>query len=239
MGVPSVQTNYDGTTCPGSPNNVLDNGGGANGLNYYTTDGGPMTNNPGVPPNYSWDDASPQPAQPAPMYFSAGSAKDASGNWKPGIYNGFAPSGGTMNGGVYKIISSASLVLGTITNTVHATSGTSNGVNAVAIVIDGSDTGGLDISQAVLNGLDDLNAPGYTGLRDPAGPHNFVIFGGHGVGSYTGGITIGPRATTYMSGIIYVPDSAYVRDGDSNPPFAGSVVRPSMPRHGVGLGQER
>ena len=237
-GVPSVQTNYDGTTCPGNPSNVLDNGGGANGLNYYTTDGSPMTNNTGVPPDYSWDDASPQPTQPAPMYFSAGAAKDASGNWKPGIYNGFAPSGGTMNGGVYKIINSASLTLGAITNTVHAVSGTSNGVNAVAIVIDGSDTGGLDITQAVLNGLDDLNAPGYTGLRDPAGTHNFVIFGGHGAGSYTGGITIGPSAGTDMSGIIYLPQSAYVSDGNSSPSFAGSLVVASMTVEGGGNGQQ-
>src|SRR5258708_26158674 len=103
MGVPSVQTNYDGTTCPGSPNNVLDNGGGANGLNYYTTDGGPMTHNTGGPPNYSWDDASPQPPQPAPMYLSAGAARDAAGNSEPGIYNGFAPSRGTINRRGYNI----------------------------------------------------------------------------------------------------------------------------------------
>jgi hypothetical protein len=237
-GVPSVQTNYDGSTCPGGPSNVLDNGGGANGLNYYTTDGGTMVNKTGQPPDFSFDNATPLPAQPAPMYFSAGAAKDASGNWKPGIYNGFAPSGGTMNGGVYKIINSPSLALGSITNTVHAASGTSNGVNAVAIVIDSSDTGGLDISQAVLNGLDDLYTPGYVGLRDSAWTHNFVIYGGHGVGSYVGGITIGPGASTDMSGIIYVPDSAYVSDGNSSPQFAGSLVVSSMTVHGGGNGAQ-
>jgi Flp pilus assembly protein TadG len=237
-GVPSVQTNYDGTTCPGGPSNALDNGGGANGLNYHTTDGNPMTNNTGVPPNFSFDSASPLPAQPAPTYFSTAAAKDASGNWKPGIYNGFAPSGGTMNGGVYKIINSASLALGSITNTVHTASGTSNGANAVAIVIDSSDTGGLDISQAVLNGLDDLNPPTYTGPRDPARTHNFVIYGGRGAGAYTGGITIGPGAGTDMSGIIYVPDSDYRSNGNSSPQFTGSLVVATMTVNGGGNGAQ-
>src|SRR5487761_316370 len=75
-GVPSVQTNYDGTTCPGSPSNFLANGGGANGLNYHTTDGGTMGNTLGVPPNFNFDTASPQPPSGAPTYFSAAAAKD-------------------------------------------------------------------------------------------------------------------------------------------------------------------
>ena len=237
-GVPSVQTNFDGTTCPGSPGNFLDNGAGANGLNYHTTDGGTMGNTLGVAPPYNFDTASPQPAQPAPMYFSAGAAKDGLGNWKPGIYSGFAPSGGTMNGGVYKIINSPSLALGSITNTVHAASGMSNGVNAVAIVIDSTDTGGLDIGQAVLNGLDDLNVAGYTGTRDPAGTHNFVIFGGHGPGAFTGGITIGPGASTDMSGIIYTPDSPYRSNGNSSPQFTGSLVVSTMTVNGGGNGAQ-
>jgi hypothetical protein len=237
-GVPSVQTNFDGTTCPGGPSNLLDNGGGSNGLNYHTTDGAPMTNNTLVAPNFSFDTASPLPAQPAPVYLSAAAAKDGFGNWKPGIYNGFAPSGGTMNGGVYKIINSASLSLGSITNTVHTASGLSNGVNAVAIVIDSSDTGALDISSAVLNGLDDLYPPTYTGVRDPAATHNFVIYGGHGAGSYTGGITIGPGASTDMSGIIYVPDSAYRSNGNSSPQFTGSLVVATMTVNGGGNGAQ-
>jgi len=236
-GVPSVQSDASGP-CPGLPANRLDNGGGANGLNFHTTDGGTMTNNLGVPPDFGWDSSSPKPPLGAPTYFSAGAAKDGSGNWKPGIYNGFAPSGGTMNGGVYKIINSASLALGAITNTVHTPSGTSNGADAVAIVIDSSDTGGLDITQAVLNGLDDLNVPGYAGIRDPAGTHNFVIYGGHGAGAYTGGITIGPGATTDMSGIIYTPDSPYRSDGNSSPQFSGSLVVSTMTVNGGGNGAQ-
>jgi hypothetical protein len=237
-GVPSVQTNFDGTICPGGPSNLLDNGGGSNGLNYHTTDGAPMTNNTLVPPNFSFDNASPLPAQPAPVYASASAAKDGFGNWRPGIYNGFAPSGGTMNGGVYKIINAASLSLGSITNTVHTASGLSNGVNAVAIVIDSSDTGALDLSHAILNGLDDLNSPTYTGLRDPAGTHNFVVYGGHGVGSYSGGVSIGPGASTDMSGIIYLPDSPYVSDGNSSPQFTGSLVVSTMTVRGGGTGAQ-
>src|SRR5579864_2042577 len=237
-GVPSVQTNFDGTTCPGSPTNRLDNGGGTNGLNYHTTDGNPLPDNAAVPPPTNYDNASPVPAAPAPTFFSAATAKDASGNWMPGIYNGFAPSGGTMNGGVYKIINSPSLALGSITNTIHTPSGTSDSTGAVAIVLDSSDTGGLDISQAVLNGLDDLNPPGYNGARDPMGTHNFVIWGGNGATAYTAGITIGPHAGTDMSGIIYLPKSPYVSDGNSSPQFTGSLMVSTMTVHGGGNGQQ-
>jgi len=237
-GVPSVQTNYDGTVCSGSPTNRLDNGGGSNGLNFHTTDGNPMPDTIGIPPPTNYDNASPVPAAPAPTYFSAAAAQDASGNWKPGIYNGFAPSGGTMNGGVYKIINSPSLALGSITNTVHTPSGTSDPTGAVAIVLDSSDTGALDLSQAVLNGLDDLNPPGYVGVRDPMGTHNFVLFGGRGPGAYTGKVTIGPHAGTDMSGIIYLPDSPYVSDGNSSPQFTGAVMVASMTVNGGGNGQQ-
>src|SRR5207302_2042772 len=162
--VPGVQTNYDGTTCPGSPTNFL------------------------------------------------------------------------MNGGVYKIINAPNIALGSITNTVHTLSGTSDPTGAVAIVVDGSD-GGLDISQAVLNGLDDLNVPSYTGTRDPMGTHNFVIWSGS-ANPYTAGITVGPHAGTDMSGIIYLPRSPYTSDGNSSPSFAGSVMVSSFTVQGGGNGQQ-
>jgi hypothetical protein len=237
-GVPSQQTDYNGSVCPGPITNQVDNGGGSNGLNYHTTDGNPLTTRPNIAPPYNYDNASPQVAPPGPHYFTAAAAQDASGNWMPGIYDGFAPSGGFMNGGVYRIINSPSLALGSITNTVHTRSGTSNGANAVAIVLDSSDTGALDISQAVLNGLDDIYAPGYTGARDPAGTHNFVIFGGNGPTGYTGGVTIGPGAGTDMSGIIYLPQSAYVSDGNSSPQFTGSLIVATMTVRGGGNGAQ-
>ena len=235
-GVPSVQTNYDATPCPGNPANRLDNGGGSNSLNYNTTDGLPMPNSTNVPPPITFDNASP--VATGPTYTSAAAAQDALGNWKPGIYNGFAPSGGKMNGGVYKIINTAGIALGSITNTVHTTSGTSNGAYAVAIVLDSSDSGTLDISNAILNGLDDLNPPGYTGPRDPAGTHNFVIFGGNGANAFAGSISIGPGATTDMSGIIYLPKVTYVSHGNSSPQFTGSLTVASMTVNGGGNGAQ-
>ncbi len=230
-GVPTQQMDYNGVPC-GVPN-FLDNGGGVNSLNYNTTDGGTLATRTGIP----WDDffSNATPVTAGPVYLSPAAAQDALGNWKPGIYNGFAPSGGFMNGGVYKIINSPSLALGNITNTMHATSGTSNGADAVAIVIDSSDTGGLDLTHAVLNGLDDLNN---TGLRDPAGTHNFVIYGGSGPTAYTAGVTIGPAATTDMSGIIYLPKSPYVSDGNSSPQFTGSLIVASMTVQGGGNGAQ-
>jgi hypothetical protein len=235
-GVPSVQTNYDSTPCPGNPTNRLDNGGAGNSLNYNTTDGLPMPNNFNIPPPTNYDNASP--IAPNVTYTSAVAAQDALGNWKPGIYNGFAPGGGKMNGGVYKIINTAGIALGSITNTVHTASGTSNGADAVAIVLDSSDTGTLDISNAVLNGLDDLNPPGYTGPRDPAGTHNFVIFGGNGPTAFAGTISIGPGATTDMSGIIYLPKVSYVSNGNSSPQFTGSLTVASMTVNGGGNGAQ-
>jgi hypothetical protein len=89
----------------------------------------------------------------------------------------------------------------------------------------------------VLNGLDDLNVPGYTGPRDPMGTHNFVIWSGS-ANPYTAGITLGPHVTTDMSGIIYLPQAPYVSNGNSSPQFAGSLVVSSMTIHGGGNGQQ-
>ena len=233
-GVPSVQTNYDGTSCAGPLANRLDNGGAANALDYHTTDGNQMPQNPGIAPPNNYDSASPTP--PNVTYASAAQAKDAQGHWMPGVYNGFAPSGGTMNGGVYKIVNAPSVALGNITNTVHTPSGTADPTGAVAIILDGSD-GGLDISSAVLNGLDDLNPQGFTGARDPMATHNFVIWGS-GPNPYTAGVTVGPHATTDMSGIIYLPKSPYVSDGNSSPQFTGSVFFNSLTVRGGGNGQQ-
>ena len=233
-GVPSVQTGFDGQSC-NAPNH-LDNGGATNSLDYTTTDGNPMMQNPNVAPPAQYENASP--IAPNVVYTSAAAAQDGAGNWMPGIYNGFAPSGGKMDPGVYKIVNASSMALGSITNAIPAPggSGYSDPTGAVAIVVDGSDSG-LNITQAQLNGLDDLYAPGYTGKRDPMGTHNFVIWGG-GSNPYTAGVTIGPGATTDMSGIIYLPKSPYVSDGNSSPAFTGSVIVQSMTVEGGGNGQQ-
>ena len=235
-GVPSVQTNYDGTTCPGGPDNFLDNGGGQNSLNYHTTDGLNMPQVPNIPPPNNYDVAT-FPALPNVVYTSAAAAQDASGHWKPGIYSGFAPSGGFMNGGVYKIINANNLNLGSITNSVYTPSGTPDPNGAVAIILDGSDTGAIDLSGAVLNGLDDLYPAGYVGTRDPMGTHNFVIWGA-GSNPYTAGVTLGPHVTTDVSGIIYLPKAPYVSNGNSSPQFTGSVFVKSLTVDGGGNGQQ-
>jgi hypothetical protein len=238
-GVPGVQTNYDGTPCLGNPTNFLDNGGAGNGLNFHTTDGSTLPDTSNVPPPTNFDNSSPVAAgSPPPMYLTAAPAKDASGNWKPGIYNGFAPSGGKMNGGVYKIINAANLNLGTITNTIYTPSGTADPTGAVAIVLDSSDTGTLDITKAKLNGLDDLSPAAALGTRDPMGTHNFVIFGGNGASAFAGSMSVGPSATTDMSGIIYLPKVTYVSNGNSSPEFTGSFVVASMTVTGGGNGAQ-
>jgi hypothetical protein len=236
-GVPGVQTNYDGSQCLGSPANFLDNGGAGNALNFHTTDGSVLPDTSNVPPPTNFDNASPVSAgSPPPMYVTAAQAKDGSGNWKPGVYNGFAPSGGKMNGGVYKLINAANLNLGAITNTIYTPSGTSDPTGAVAIVLDSSDTGTLDITKAKLNGLNDLNPAAALGTRDPMGTHNFVLFGGNGPNAFSGSMSVGPAATTDMSGIIYMPQVAYSSQGNSSPLFTGSFTVASMTVNGGGNG---
>jgi Flp pilus assembly protein TadG len=235
-GIPSVQTGYNGAACPGNPVNHVDNGGSSNGYYYASTDAGTIGNSINVAPPTNYDTVNF--VVPSGTYTSAAAAQDGLGNWKPGTYNGFAPSGGKMNGGVYKIINTAGINLGSITNTNHALSGTSNGADAVAILLDSSDTGALNISSAVLNGLDDLNPPGYTGLRDPAGTHNFVIYSGSGPSGFAGSMTVGPGATTDMSGIIYLPKVSYVSNGNSSPSFTGSLTVATMTVNGGGNGMQ-
>jgi hypothetical protein len=234
-GVPSVQSDAIGP-CPGNPPNHVDNGGTSNSLYYQPTDSGTITQNPNIPPPTNYDNVNF--AVPNMTYTTAALAVDGLGNWMPGTYSGFAPSGGKMNGGVYKIINTAGINLGSITNSVHKPSGTDNGKDAVAILLDSSDTGALNITQAVLNGLDDLNLPGFIGPRDPAGTHNFVIYGGNGASGFAGSMSVGPGATTDMSGIIYLPKVLYVSDGNSSPSFTGSLTVATMTVNGGGNGQQ-
>jgi putative Flp pilus-assembly TadE/G-like protein len=240
-GIPSKLTNYDGTTCAGSPANQVSLGGSSDSLNYHTSDNPPnppATQNVNQPVPTTFDNASPTSA--GPTYTTVGAAKDGLGHWKPGIYNGIAPSGGLMNGGVYKIINdTTSLSLGSITNVIHTASGTEDSTGAVAIVLDSSDTAGLDISSAVLNGLDDLHPASYSGgPRDPLGTHNMVIYGGNGAGGYSQSVSVGPGATTDLSGIIYLPKVAYSSHGNSSPQFTGAATFASMTVNGGGNGAQ-
>lgn len=237
-GTPAVQTNYDNTPCPGNPQNFINNGGTGNNLSVAPI-GGNVTYSTNVPvPSYPDADA-PVPAAGAPIFAEAVQAKDPSGNWMPGIYNGFAPNAGEMNAGVYKLINVAG-VIAPGTNTVYTPSGTADFDGAVVIVLDNTDTGGIDISSTRLNGLDDLYPVTYTGpaKRDPQGTHNFVIWAGNAPNAYTGTVTVGPSASTDMSGIIYMPASTYNSNGNSSPVFTGSLFVKTMTVNGGGNGQQ-
>jgi Flp pilus assembly protein TadG len=232
-GVPGVQTNYDGTACPGNPSNAVNFGGSSsNGLTWHVEAPGTGTIGLNQPPPTPFDNSGPTSA--GPTYTTIGAAKDGLGHWKPGIYNGIVPSGGLANGGVYVIKNVSNPSLGSLTNTTHTASGTSNGANAVAIVLDSTDTGTLDISSAVLNGLDDLYAANYAGTRDPAGTHNFVIYGGNGATGFAGSIDIGPGSSTDLSGIVYLPKTTYSQHGNTSPLFTGSATFKSMTSSGTG-----
>jgi hypothetical protein len=70
------------------------------------------------------------------------------------------------------------------------------------------------------------------------GTHNFVLFGGSGPNAFTGSMTVGPGATTDMSGIIYMPKVAYSSHGNSSPQFTGSLVVATMTVNGGGNGAQ-
>jgi Putative Flp pilus-assembly TadE/G-like len=232
-GVPGVQTNYNGTACPGSPTNEMDFGGAvSNGLTWHVEPPGAGTIGLNKPAPTTFDTAGPTSA--GPTYTTVGAAKDGLGHWKPGIYSGIVPNGGLMNAGVFVIKSVANPSLGSITNTIHTASGTEDTTGAVAIVLDSTDTGTLDFSSAILNGLDDLHPANYNGTRDPQGTHNFVIYGGNGATGFAGSISIGPGSSTDLSGLIYLPKTTYDQHGNTSPLFTGGATFASMTASGTG-----
>jgi hypothetical protein len=226
--VPTVQYGYDGKPCAGSPANHLDNGGVTNSLIYqWTPPVPPGTNNTGVAAPGTVGSG---PSSTGPTYTTTGAAKDSKGNWNPGIYNGVYPSGGKMNPGVYQVVNvTKSISLGTITNVIAAPSGVLDSSGAVAIVLDGTDTGSLDISNASLNGVDDL---GSGGTRDPEGTHDFVLYGQ----GYKGGVSVGSTANASLTGIVYLPTSALSFNGNANATFTGSLMVASVSMSGGGGG---
>jgi len=240
-GIPPVPTSPGGTPCAGAGATHLDVGGAGNSLNYTYTNGStppPITN---VPVPSMPDSAAPTLALGYQTYTNTAAAKDAFGNWKPGLYNGVFPSGGKMNPGVYKLINVTSTIsLGTIQNTTAVAPGTENTNGAVAVILDSSDTGNLDWSNAQLNGLDDLHPPfpQYIGPRDLVSTHNFLFWGGNGAGGYVGNTSVGPGATTNLSGIIYLPETNYSSDGSSSPVYNGSFFVATMDVNGGGNGAQ-
>src|SRR5260370_42452776 len=82
--------------------------------------------------------------------------------------------------------------------------------------------------------MDDLNAQGMVGPVDPWGAHNFVFYG---LG-YTGSVTIGPHATTNLTGVAYLPTSAVLTDGTASPVFVGALIVASHTINGGGNGTQ-
>jgi Flp pilus assembly protein TadG len=228
--IPTVQYGYNGQPCPNSAANHLDNGGSTNSLHFQWTPATPAgTDNTSVsPPSYLFTG----PTASGPTYTSTGSAKDSLGNWNPGTYSGVFPSGGKMNAGVYQIVNvKKNISLGTIANLTPAPSGVLDTSGAVAIVLDATDTGNLDVSNANLNGVDDL---GSGGTRDPEGTHNFVLYGQ----GYKGNVSIGSNGNASLTGIVYLPSSQLSFNGNATAKFTGSVIVASMSVTGGGNGSQ-
>lgn len=231
--VPATQTDYTGNAC-GLANHV-DLGGSSNGLSYTWTGGSGVQNTSvSITPPYDGDAPTVGPAVWNPGNIA--SAKDTSGNWKPGTYTGgIAPNGGTLNPGVYRITGYA----GTIApgaNAVATAAGSADPAGAVALVLDGTDTGSLDLSNANLNGLDDLKAVGAGPPRDPQGTHNFAIWSSSGPGGFTGAVTL---SSTTVTGIVYLPGSAFTSSGNASFDLIGATWMGSLLINGGGNGSQQ
>ena len=230
--IPTVAHNYDGTACSGSGTNHLDLGGNQDSLSYVWTPSGTGTVNTNV--------TAPTVAASAPLpngsrYTSAAGAKDLTGNWKPGTYDGIYPTGGLLNPGIYQIVNvTRNVNLGTSTNAIPPASGVLDASGAVAIVLDSSDTGNLVITKSIIDGIDDLNSAGISGSVDPLGTHNFAIYGA----TFQGRVTIGAAATTDITGVMYLPNSDVTINGNSSPTFVGSMLVNSVTINGSGNGTQ-
>lgn len=237
-GVPTNQTDYAGNTCSPTTSNTVDLGGTSNSQSFAWIGGTGATNySQSLPATTNFDAYGP--TAPSTTYTTTASAKDGSGNWLPGIYNGIYPSGGKMNPGVYKIINVTSTIsMGSITNLTYTAPGTEDTNGAVAIMLDSSDTGALDISTVTLNGLDDLHAQSYTGPRDLEGTHNFVFFSKSDATGYAGTISWGPGANATVSGVFYLPKVTMSASGNPNYNFTGQVTIADSSISGGGNGTQ-
>jgi Flp pilus assembly protein TadG len=220
---------FSGATCPGNLPVRVDHGSATNGLSFVWSPTTGSENFNITPAPTPYDTVGPTTPAGAPTFTSVGfpaSARDASSNWNPGIYNGVYPSApGKLNPGVYRLINNAGAMnFGALTNTTYTSAGTENPTGAAVIVLDSSDTGAIDISTVKLNGIDDLHPQSYTGPRDPQGTHNFVFYGGNGASAYTGTIDFGPTAGLDISGIFYMPKYTITGHGNPSVVFTGQVT---------------
>ncbi len=190
-----------------------------------------------APPTNAFANTPPDVPAGAPTFISPAQAKDAQGHWNPGIYSGFVPSGGLYNGGVYKIVGYTGKAAFTPGSNVHpGVSGKSVGADAVAFILDSSDVMDLDLAsnEPQLNGIDDLQAPGNDPNPDPAGTHNLVFWTAPGASGWKGAVTYGPSVQNSITGIVYLPNTAFTSNGTAQWAFYGSVYFSTMTLFGGG-----
>lgn len=228
------QTDYSGAQCPGPIPNHVDLGVSTNSLAFlWSGPAGPTNFN--VPPQRPYDGQAPVTG--GPTFTTVTSARNpVTGHWMPGRYVGIYPSGGLLDPGVYVIAGvTTNINFGALANAVPAPRGNVDAAGAISLVLDGSDTGSVDLSQAVLNGLDDLGGAAAPPPRDPLGTHNFVIY----ASGFTGGFRLGPGSTSDLSGLLYAPDSVLNTNGTASPVFTGSAMFAAIVTVGGGGGLPR
>ncbi len=228
------QTDSSGNVCPGPIPNRVDLGASTNSLAFqWSGPDGPT--NFDVPSSRPFDGQAPVPTGPT-FTRIADAINPVTGHWRPGTYVGIFPSGGLLDPGIYAITNvSTPITLGAIANAIPAPRGQADPTGAISIVLDGTDTGSLDISNAVLNGVDDLGGPTAPPPRDPLGTHNFVIY----ASGYFAGISLGPGSNSDITGLLYAPDSFLHTNGNASPTFTGSAMFAGIRTVGGGNGLPR
>jgi hypothetical protein len=111
-----------------------------------------------------------------------------------------------------------------------------DGANAVAFVVDSTDTGDLTIASHNTTRFN-----GYEGgVTDPAGTHNFVLYGGPSNDSgattgFQGNIALmNSTDVPFYTGIIYMPNSTMITKGNLGYQFDGAVYMKSYTLDGGG-----
>ena len=234
ISIPTQQTDKNGTVCSPASLTKLDTtqaNGGAYTWNQTPAGTGPTSGSASVvAPKPDPFAGFPAPTTPALTFLTTGAAKSG-GVWQPGTYQGIAPNGLTMAPGVYVIKS----YTGTIAPGSNATSvapGAFNKAGAIALVVDSSDTGSLDLSAAHINGLDDDGS----NPRDPLGTHNFVIYGPTFTGSTSFGS--GNSGPADITGIVDIPLSSAGSNGTPHYDFYGEIVFKDFDLRGGGNAEQ-
>jgi hypothetical protein len=219
---------------------------------YFTADtntihpGNPSANaqvHYNVPRPLAYDGTPPRPPGGTFTPLNMVGAKDLSGNWNPGTYDGFMPASGPgnlgkFNGGVYRIRNVANPDLSKVTQLNSGTPGAPDGSSAVAFVVDSTDSGDVTLAShntTTLNGFE-----GTAANSDTVGTHNFVLYGGP---SNDSGSTLGFQGNiAFMNstdvpvytGIIYMPNSTMITKGNLGYQFDGAVYMKSFTLDGGG-----